>query len=250
VDKGLINIKNVVDSSGKAFKSYLEETENPDVIKFIEELSLLTRVFIFSGVIRNFFIGERSSRDIDIVLESDVPFLHLLSGAKVQENSFGGFKIHYGNSTIDIWYLEDTWAFRNDHIEVFHFALDTKIPGTAFFNFSSVIYSFNERKFFYTDHFLRFLRDKEIDFVYDKNPNLKLCVLNTFYYSDKYNLTVKDRLKKLIVEIYEKYDKDYSSVQFKHYGRLIYSSDHLQHRVETIYYPRKKLKLRNTNSKV
>lgn len=244
MDKGLVSFKKLVDTSGNAFKTYIEGTENPCVLKFLEELSRLTRVFVFSGVIRNYFIGEKSNRDIDIIIESNVSFLHLLTGATIQENSFGGFKIQYSNSSIDIWHLENTWAFKNDHIEVFKFALDSKVPGTAFFNFSSVIYSFNENKFHYTEHFLKFLKDLEIDFVYNKNPNLKLCVLNTIYYSDKYHLKISDRLKKFVVEIYESFDRDYASIQLKHYGRIIYPNDLLQHRVETIFYPRKKLKHR------
>jgi hypothetical protein len=169
VGRKLSDIKRLVDDSGLDFYNYLETTEKEPIINFIKDVSELTKVFIFSGVIRNFFLRERNTRDIDIILEKEVDFISLIPDAEIKKNSFGGYKVSYCNTTIDLWYLEQTWAFKNDHFEVFDFGLEQKVPDTAFFNFSSIVYSFNDKKFYYTEHFLSFLKDQEIDYVYEKN---------------------------------------------------------------------------------
>lgn len=246
----LADFKQLVDSSGDAFYEYLKLTEDDFVMNFIEEVGKLTKVFIFSGVIRNFFLGEKNNRDIDIILGNQVDFQSLLMDVDIKENSFGGFKILHKNTTIDLWYLENTWAFKNDHMAVFDFALETKVPGTAFFNFSSIIYSVDDQMFYYTENFLTFLKDQQIDYVYEKNPNYKLCLVNTLYYSDKYKLNIKDSLKKYIVDIYNQFDKNYVDIQLKHFGRVIYMNDQIEHRIQTIFLPRRKFKKRRILPKI
>lgn len=240
----LTDIKKLVEDSALAFYSYLENTEDPAVMQFIEKVSRLTNLFIFSGVIRNYFLGEKNNRDIDIILRDKVDFVSLLQHTEVKTNSFGGFKITCNKSTIDLWYLEHTWAFKNDHVEVFDFGLETKVPGTAFFNFSAIVYSLHDKKFYYTGDFVSFLKNQEIDYVYEKNPNYKLCVVNTFYYSDKYKLPISDRLKEYIVSLYKQQDSEYSKVQIKHFGKAIFTDKQIEHRVETIFNNRKKYKKR------
>ena len=102
------------------------------------------------------------------------------------------------------------------------------------------MYSLNEKSFYYTEDFLRFLKDKRMDVVFEKNPNYKLCIVNTLYYSDKYHLEITEKLKKYIVELYHNNDKDFVQVQLRHFGKIIYSNDIIEHRVETIFYSRKR----------
>lgn len=220
------------------------ETENELVMQSILELTKKTRVFIFSGVIRNFFLGEKNNRDIDIILEKEVDILSIFHEAEIKRNSFGGYKILFDKTIIDLWYLENTWAFRDRPPGVLSFHLERRIPNTAFFNFSSIVYSLNDKVFYATDEFVKFLAEEEIDMVYEQNPNYKLCVLNTFYYSDKYKLNIKNKLKEYVVKLYSEQDKDYIDLQKKHFGKIIFSNAQIQHRVETIFLTRKKYKKR------
>lgn len=235
--KKLSDIKELIEASRFAFYEYLLQTEDKMVMNLIHDISSQTRVFIFSGVIRNFFLGEKNNRDIDIILEKEIDIPAIFVGAEIKRNSFGGYKIVCNNTTIDLWYLENTWAFKNEPL--LNFDLEIRVPGTAFFNFSSIIFSFNDKCFYYDNEFVKFLRDQEIDVVNTKNPNYKLCVVNTFYYSDKYQLKIKKRLKAFIVDLYQKLDKDYTEVQLKHFGKIMYPNEIIEHRMETIYYRRK-----------
>lgn len=247
--KKLSDAKKLIEASKFNFYDYLMRTEDEKVMQSIIKLSEKTRVFIFSGVIRNFFLGEKNNRDIDIVLEKEVDIESIFKNSSIRRNSFGGFKITCGKSIIDMWYLENTWAFKNEPATTLNFHLEDKVPGTAFFNFSSIVYSFNDKRFLISNEFAKFLLDEEIDVVYKKNPNYKLCVVNTFYYSDKYKLNIKDELKNYIVSLYNDHDHDYESVQQKHFGRIIFTNSQVQHRVETIFLSRKKYKKRRVVDK-
>ena len=240
----LSDIKARIESSRFEFYDYLMQTEDEVVMNSILELSKSTRVFIFSGVIRNFFLGEKNNRDIDIILEKEIDIFSIFKHSEINRNSFGGYKIFLKKTVIDLWYLENTWAFKNGHIPVLSFHLDKMIPDTAFFNFSSIVYSLNDKTFYPTDDFARFLLEEQIDMVLEKNPNYKLCVVNTFYYSDKYKLEIKDRLKHYVVKLYQSHNKDYEAVQMKHFGKIIFTNKQIEHRIETIFLARKKFKKR------
>ena len=73
MDKELINnTNNYIIEQSKYFIKYLEQVSEPEVISFIHEISKFAHVYIFSGVIRNFFLEfNEKARDIDIVYQGD-----------------------------------------------------------------------------------------------------------------------------------------------------------------------------------
>ena len=102
---------------------------------------------------------------------------------------------------------------------------------SAFFNFSAVAYDFNNQKFVYSEDFRKFLSLKVLDVVYEKNPNLPLCIVNTLYYSKQYELPLGTKLAKWIVEHYQP-EFDYGPVQEHHWGKVVYCNE----AIEDLYY--------------
>jgi hypothetical protein len=204
---------------------------NQPVFTSITELSERTGVFIFSGIIRNYFLGYGEARDVDIVLTDEVDIAQIFKNYEIKKNSFGGFKISVDNTTIDIWYLKNTWAIQR---EPTLFELEDRIPYTAFFNFSAIVYSFNEKKFIYSKDFIRFLRDKRMDVVYVPNANYDLCIVNTIYYSEKYKLKISDKLKKMVKGLHKRSRKRYAAVQKKHFGEVLYSDREIDKMIKSL----------------
>ncbi|WP_055437149.1 hypothetical protein [Lacinutrix algicola] len=229
----LSKIKELIESKEKPFYHFLEEVIDTDVFNFIELLSQTTNVFLFSGIIRNYFLKNSTIRDVDIVIESDEGIQSLLEKYEYRINSFGGYKVMINRMEVDIWRMDKTWAI-NHHQTILNFDLDKYLPNTAFFNFSAIIYSINKKEFIYTKHFLRFLRDKKMDVVYIPNANYHLCVVNSFYYSDKYNLKFSKKLSETIKKIHSRIDKDYSSVQKKHFGEILYKNVEIDDRLQNL----------------
>lgn len=229
MDRRLINLDKKVKGSAKPFNNYLCQNLPNEVLIFLENLKSLCEVYIFSGLIRNFFLGVKSFRDLDIVIDKPLEINELFKDFKIVKNSFGGYKIEIESINIDLWSIQQTWTVKKKG--VLDLNLENYIPGTAFFNFSAIIYSLNKNKFIYGKDFLNFLNTKEIDIVNELNPNDELCIVNTFYYSERYSLKISQSLKKYILKLYYKHNFDYQKVQIKHFNKILYSNIEIETRI-------------------
>lgn len=230
--KKLADIKELVENSAAAFQSYLETNVDSEIIGVLNKLLKDTTVYIFSGVIRNFFLGIREIRDLDIVLSSEIDVEKYFKGFQIKKNSFGGYKMRKENFSLDIWVLEKSWAFQ--HQKTLNFEMDKSMPSTAFFNFSSIIFNLNEKTFYYTTDFLRFLQNKKIDVVYKPNFNYELCIVNSFYYSEKYHLKLSENLKSHITYLHGMNMGDFEKVQIKHFGAVLYSNSAIESKINML----------------
>lgn len=63
-----------------------------------------------------------------------------------------------------------------------------------------------------------------MDIRYKENPNVPLCIINTFYYALKYSFPIKYRLCKWVVEHYD-VNINFENIQLNHFKRIIFSND-------------------------
>jgi hypothetical protein len=223
--KKLTEIQELIESSNNRFLDYLQENVDKEVLHLLNEIKKLSPVLIFSGIIRNFFLGINEIRDVDVVLYKKIEIESIFNKYKIVKNSFGGYKIFINDNKIDLWFIKETWAFQ--HQKTLDFDLERIIPSTSFFNFSSICYSLTENKFFYTNHFVKFLRDKKIDVVFKPNFNYTLCIVNSLYYSKKYNLELAEDLKEYIKYINKFDSKNYIDVQINHFGKILFTEEEI-----------------------
>lgn len=230
--KKLAEIEEIVNESTIEFLEYIRRNVDAEVYGFLLKLSEKTNLYIFSGVIRNFFLGINDVRDLDVVIEQNIDIKDLFGNDfPIRLNSFGGYKIDINNVNVDLWLLEKTWAIQyQKRLDIELDSLHKFIPSTAFFNFSAILYSFNEHKFYYKNDFLRFIRDKEINYVYKPNANYSLCVVNSLYYADKYNLKIAGKLKRFLIQLY-KTKLNYTDIQLKHFGEILYTDEEIKQRI-------------------
>lgn len=203
-------------------RDYVLNREAWTVLNLISEQ---TKVYVFSGIIRNFFLGYPEVRDFDIVVSRNrisIP-KEYISSIHVEKNSFGGRKYLIGNLKIDFWFLQDTWGIREEKKK----ANVNALINSAFFNFSAVAYDFNNRKFVYSEDFRKFLSLKVLDVVYEKNPNVPLCIVNSLYYSIQYELPLGKKLAMWIVEHYQS-EFDYGPVQEQHWGKVAFGNEAIE----------------------
>lgn len=231
--KRLIDIKKYIESEEINFEKYLKNSLDNDAYDFITELSKKVEVYIFSGIIRNYFLKIHELRDIDIFIEGNIDIEQELKGFIFKKNSFGGYKVAINDINLDLWFLQDTWVIKS-HQPIFEFDVAKYIPTTAFFNFSAIIFSVNKTKFYSTIHFNRFIRDKKIDLVYKPNANYALCVVNTFYYSDKLKLKIANKLKKHLCLLHKGNSEKYEEIQIKHFGEVIYTKEEIDKRISNM----------------
>jgi len=232
VAKKLSDIKKGVKDKELEFFDYLVSISPDEVLQFIEEVKLNVDIYVFSGIIRNYFLKVKEVRDFDFVVEDVSKIRHIIEKYDYKINSFDGYKISIGSFNIDLWETEKTWAFK--YQDLIKYELYKAIPNTSFFNFSSIIYHINNKEFIFNEDFLRFLRDKNIEMSYAPNPNYELCLINTVYYSEKYNLKVGSNLKSFIKDYFYSVNTNFPDIQIKHFGKVIYSKEELNKRINLI----------------
>lgn len=210
---------NLQSKSFKVFlRQFLGEEKLWDLLCFIEKQ---TKIYVFSGFIRNFLLGEFEFRDLDIVVEN-IDKLSLprnyISKLNLSVNSYGGYKVVFDDFSIDVWGLENTWMIRKKGLKCNPFTLIK----TPFFNFSAIVYDFNKERFISSPEFDDFFKTRSVNVVNAENPNVALCIVNTIYYSISYNLGIQYGLCRWVSKNYRK-ELDFEGVQLHHFGRTIYN---------------------------
>ena len=227
---------NITYKKDEQFFTYLfEKVLNEKSKELIREVSSVNDVLIFSGVIRDYWLKRnKPARDLDFVIdegeEGDIFVGHCFESRNAKINSFGGYKLLLDNLFVDVWTLKDTWG-------IVHEKKDPNVielVSSAFFNFSAIAYSIKQHRFVIHKAFRDFLDTKEIDVLYDKNPNIPLCIVNSFYYSKELNLSLSPRLKQWIQNNYQP-DYDYSGEQERHWGEIKYSNEVIRNYIGALF---------------
>lgn len=222
-----------IESQSQAFRDAFERHYvNSGIVAELDKIAKSRkRVYIFSGVIRDFFLNiDEVSRDVDIVISGNTLGNVLTDGLKVI-NQFGGAKVQKNGLTIDVWCLPATWGIRRKKAQ----PTPDELILTSFFNFSSIVYDYKNNQFIVGDAFLEFMNSHTLDYVYEENPYPDLCVVNTLYYSQKLNCGISNRLKSWILQHeMETLFHEYEDVQKKHFGRVLYDNKSITEFIKSI----------------
>lgn len=214
-----------IDRQCFSFDLYLRTFFPSGIIRLMDELAKQTHVYIFSGVIKNFLLGFLEHRDLDLVishkhkLQFHIGKLLSLGLSEIRRNKFNGVKLVLDHMEVDIWRIEDTMGI----VDMQLLSTPENLLKTCFFNFSSIVYDYNEYRFIYGEDFCKFLLTRELDVVYEENPFVESCIVSTFYYAEKYELSVSKKLCDWIRVHYEE-GMDFQKVQVKRFGREYYSN--------------------------
>lgn len=231
-----------LNKKGKKFKDYFHVIVNNRVEEFINDLNKKHTTYLFSGILRNYFLSVyEQPRDLDIVISRKTPYTDLIpildSFGDYKLNAFGGFKINIKGLSIDIWHIEDTWAIKNNIVKLEKGKIEEAVLRSTFFNFSSVLYNFQKEKFIYDYRFEEFLKTKTIDIVLEKNISELLCLINIIYYAEKFELSLSNKVKYYFIEKFKNYNKqNYENIQLIHFKCIKYDYALLNNFYENLKY--------------
>ena len=204
------------------------EVLNRTAVEILVRILDKSDVFVFSGVIRDYFVDRRKQhRDLDLVLEHNINWLPIYRSYRkqinVKINSYGGFKVRIGELNVDVWTMERTWGLMKKGVKI----TPRNLIRTAFFNFSAITYSIRHQRFYAHSSFIDFLNNPEIGIVYKENPNIPLCILNSMHYGNILKMPLSMELKKWILTHYSMFD-DYRTPQMRHWGKAIYNQKEIR----------------------
>ncbi|MBQ0268167.1 MULTISPECIES: hypothetical protein [Providencia] len=237
--------KDIINTQANTFNDYLAD-RFPKFAKQIINVLLEEKndVFLFSGIIRDYFLykdklSNFNVRDIDIVV-SDIDKFHstFKNIVKYNKNSFGGLKLYFNDINIDVWQANSTWGLNRvlpkdkNQSNIINI-----LPKTVFFNCSSILFDFQNKKFIENDDnsFQFFLNNRVLDIVLEDNPLPELCVLNTIYYTKKYDLKISSKLECYVKDKFSKIEMDrFIKIQIKHFNKLIFEKNELENEVKKL----------------
>lgn len=131
-------------------------------------------LFVFGGMIRDIglFSVEKFNSDIDLVFSGSKKELHNALSAfgidDIKENKFGGLRLNLNSWDVDIWSVENTWAFKNKHVEYksIHDLLET-----TFMSWDSALFDIRKQELLIKSNYFEDLEQRHLDLVLEKTPN-------------------------------------------------------------------------------
>jgi len=219
-----------INSKKKKFYKYLRNRIlGTEYSSYLDDIAQKTEVYVFSGVIRDFFIHKQGKRDLDIVVidypedflrdfESDTRFI------SETVNKFGGIKLIMEDLTIDIWRLRDTWGIKKKKLDETN---ANSLSETVFFNFSSIVFDYNNIEFLNYERFARFLKDKTMDVVFSRNVDDVCCIVSTLHYKKDYDFGISDKLARWLRDKYNP-KMDFEGVQLRRFGEVEFTPEKIK----------------------
>ncbi len=217
-------MKDIMLQKAIEFSKHLSKVIPEDALELLDKFSIKGDVYIFSGIIRDFFLGINEIRDLDFVYWNTHPLLHITPNIKMGSNSYGGYKLKISELCIDCWSLSKTERFKlNYDPDIPTLKPNAKnLPGTAFFGCNAIIFNYKTKEFIWHDLFEDFYKKNTIKLVNKYNSNYNLCLLNAVIYSKIYNLKLDRRLIKFLLDRTEYDHKEFEKCQIKHYGEVYF----------------------------
>lgn len=177
-----------------------KKQRNYDFKYLLDELEKRGDIILIGGAIRDIILKNSEPRDIDIIIDTndELRFLEK-SFKKVDRNRFGGYKIHLNEIVVDVWSIQNHWAFREKILEKSFI----NIKYSTLLNYDSILLNltknigcveiFNEMaKSFYLDFTLS---ERDVN----KNPTKAINIVRMLIIRDEWGLKFSDNVQRYIV---------------------------------------------------
>lgn len=205
------------------------------------ELYDIGNVYLIGGVLREFLEAGniKNTKDIDVVIDTKEidEFNAVCKKHHAKKNSFDGYKINCDDTSIDVWRIEQTWAYRENIISCSKKDYLKNLPFTVFFNLDSLVYDI-KRNEWYDELYRKAKESNVLDIVLEENPYINLNILRGLIFQKKYHMKYSIRLKELVRNRYKQekeYEKILYDIQFKRYKKEILSLNYIKNQLDCIF---------------
>jgi hypothetical protein len=188
---------------------------------------------VFGGVLRDLalFGNAKPPRDVDVVvLDANGPELEgLYEDILYRKNRFGGLQLRSQGWLIDVWAIQDSWAFKQKLIAPIGF---DQLVQTTFLNVEAIAIEVTTspgipRKI-YSAGFFEAIRQRVLDISFEPNPFPELCVVRSLVSASSLKFAVSRRLAEYLVKHGRQSSiKELIDVQVSHYGDVKISADQI-----------------------
>lgn len=214
-------INNLADAINERFACDQKAAE------FLSEILSEASVYVFGGAVRDYLNKTfDTARDVDLVIESnnsnkvDIEYyLDYLNIVSFKKNRFNGYKVFFDDLVVDIWNLQDTWAFQNTHLE----SSPENLMKSVYLNVDALVYSLNSKTYLENCNDL-YSKINVLDIVFDQTPYEELNLLRALVFKDRYSLNVSQILRDKINILLKGSKTSYKllkDLQNQHYNQIL-----------------------------
>lgn len=165
--------------------------------------------YVIGGCLRDITLrgSAQFKGDIDVVFdgtEKDLLSRLHIWGYNYTRTKFGGYRIDIGSFQLDIWNIDNTWAFKHNLVRP---TTPERLLATTVLNWDAILYRWRTRTLLCEDLYFKDMQDGKLEIILDKNPNeikalLKALNIATANHAYKFG----PRLQKFIHETLAKYN--------------------------------------------
>jgi hypothetical protein len=159
--------------------------------------------FLCGGAVRDMLLCNNSiPRDLDIILgyvsreQLETLFLDYIKG----ETSLGGLKLQVKDWSIDMWAIQDTWAFKGRGAPEKGFS---DYPKITFLNIDAIavqLFSKKRRKReIYSKGFFEAIAERTIELNFEENPAPAECIVRALRIAYKFKFVIGPRLARYMI---------------------------------------------------
>lgn len=191
--------------------------EHPEFREFVMNLFVFGTAYIIGGFVRD-SINNKVSRDLDMIVTIAHPqLLELLKRSKLNYsiNRMLGVKIKLGMFEVDIWSIENNWAFKNEVVKRNENYILDNISDGCFYNYDGLVINIHTYNF-RCNHYNDFVKNRRLDIIQkskdykSKNPTVEANILRAIYLNVLYGVDITPNcmsyLVKMISNVSENYD--------------------------------------------
>lgn len=189
------------------FSSKLKKTldQNLAFKHLLYELLVDNTAYVIGGYLRD-IVYEKESRDIDIIVSSShYNLIKAVKGSNIDYsiNRHNGIKLHLGSFDVDIWSIQNNWAFCSEVVKMNDNDMLESIANGCFYNYDALVINVQNRNM-NVRHYNSWARNRTLDIIqknsiYKKeNPTTGANILRALYIHLKYGVELSDNCKNYI----------------------------------------------------
>ncbi|NQT03869.1 MAG: hypothetical protein HQ580_17725 [Planctomycetes bacterium] len=159
--------------------------------------------FLCGGAVRDLLLcNSHTPRDLDIILGyvSRETLASLFSGDVEGETGLGGLKVEVRDWSIDMWPLQDTWAFKKNKISGKGFS---DYPKTTFLDMDAIAIELfstrRQKRKIYSKGFFEAISSKTIELNFEGNPAPGKCIVRALQMARRFTFAIGPKLARYMV---------------------------------------------------
>lgn len=204
----------------EAIYQYL--VKHPPTLRLFQGLEEAGDIYLIGGVLREFKDNGDilELRDIDLVIEikDQKKWENTLSEFPYDKNCFDGYKWHCETLVIDVWPIDETWAYRSGRVVCEPEERVRCLGDTVFLSIDAIVYDL-KKDIWYDNGYQETMRSGVLDIVLKDNPQVLLNLVRAMILRRRYALSYSEQLVQVFNRIKQREQDMISKLMYIQRGR-------------------------------